>query len=106
MSGAVGNPSEETLVIHFLSRSPTTWNDKDIQRWAIIEIVVREDLHPAGGHQKSFRFGYQKNIERRRFLPPSLLVQTGDRKDLEWSTKIEYLNVLEYNDSCLFPVHF
>ena len=74
-SRALRDPSDQTPVVHFLFVSPTAGDDEDVQRRAISEIVVREDLHPAGGDDGAFRFGHQKDVERGGFLPPFRFIQ-------------------------------
>src|SRR5262249_23111916 len=50
LSRACANPVDQTLVVHFPYRAPTTWDDQDIQRRTRIEIVIGHNLHPTSSH--------------------------------------------------------
>src|SRR5262245_27240357 len=83
LPGPFGNPSQESLVIHFPSCPPTTWDDQNVQFRAAVEIEIRQNPHTSSRHDRLVSFCHENYVERRRLLTPFLFVQPRRRKNLK-----------------------
>src|SRR5262249_1516908 len=105
LSRARANPVDQTLVVHFPYRAPTTWDDQDIQLRTRIEIVIGHNLHPTGSHNWRCGFSDQENIERRWFFAPLLLIETRQREHFKRSTEVDHFNSFIHDYANLFSIH-
>src|SRR5262249_42149181 len=57
LSRAVGDPLEQTLVMHLMSKTPTTRDEQNVQLRTAVEIVIWNNLHAARRYDGRFGFG-------------------------------------------------
>ena len=101
------NPVDQPGVIDFAAGTPAAGHEQQIDRWMVVDGIVRLHLQAAGGTHQSGALGQSEDGEGRLAAGPS--AEPGcDREDLKGSTKVEHFHIVKEQDADIhvpFSIH-
>src|SRR5262249_24456494 len=101
----VRDPIKELRVMDFFAGSPSARHDENVKIGAVLDRVVGNYTKASGRDDDVGFFRDQADFKRRGLFATARLVQPGDGKDFERTTKVQAFNVWKNQYANSLTVH-